>query len=545
MAEHGTENRQSGWRPTRRLLLGATVVGGAVLWGGNTVARLTRSPSSAKDAGRVADVDGYALSLKPLENAPIHDAGLAWLTKGGTVNDASGLSRTPVYGMVEVSSDGDVAKALAFARANGLKVSMAAVRHSMGGHAFDDNALVLDMRKFNAVSVDAAAKTMTVQPGATWHDIQNILHPRFAVKAMQSTDIFSVGGSLSVNAHGMDHQAGSVAGSIRSLRVMLADGSVLTCSGSENADLFRHVVGGYGLFAVVLEATLDIVDNAVYRTTREIIKSEEFPRFFNEVLEPNHEIGLFYGHLSTAPGSFLEDMIVYRYETVAGVPPADQVPIGEPGAVGVKRLIMNMAKWGGPFQELKWFTEKTLEPRFENCTVARSAAMGEGEACLVTRNNPMHDSVPYLFNDLAGETDILHEYFVPRADYNAYIGEVRTILRSQSLPVLNASVRVVHKEDIALNYAPQPAFSLVLYINQPTTVSGNAQMRQLTRALIDTTIRYGGRFFLPYQLHYTGAQLLASYPELPLFLARKRKYDPDELFSSTFYRALKALSPTT
>lgn len=543
MAGQGMGNRQSGWRPTRRLLLGAAVVGGAVLWGGNTVARLMRSPASVKDAGRIPDVDGHALALKPLDNAPSHNAGLTWLTKGGTVNDASGLSRTPIYGLAEVGSEKDVAEALSFARANGLKVSMAAIRHSMGGHAFDDNALVLDMRKFNAVAVDAAARTMTVQPGATWHDIQNILHPRFAVKAMQSTDIFSVGGSLSVNAHGMDHQAGSVAGSIRSLRVMLADGSVLNCSASENTDLFRHVVGGYGLFGVVLEATLDIVDNAVYRTTREIIKSEEFPRFFEEVLEPNREIGLFYGHLSTAPGNFLEDMIVYRYGKVAEQPPGDQPPIGEPGAVGVKRLIMNLAKWGGPFQELKWFTEKTLEPRFESCTVTRTAAMGEGEACLVTRNNPMHDSVPYLFNDLVGETDILHEYFVPRAAYNAYVAEVRTILRNQPLPVLNASVRVVHKEDIALNYAPAPAFSLVLYINQPTTDDGNIQMRQLTRALIDATIRHGGRFFLPYQLHYTGTQLLASYPELPFFLARKRSYDPDELFSSTFYRALKALSP--
>ncbi|WP_410960585.1 FAD-dependent oxidoreductase, partial [Salmonella sp. SAL4357] len=80
---------------------------------------------------------------------------------------------------------------------------MAAIRHSMGGHAFDDGALVLDMRGFNRVEVDAGAMTMTVQPGATWHDIQNKLHPHFAVKAMQSTDIFSVGGSISVNAHGM------------------------------------------------------------------------------------------------------------------------------------------------------------------------------------------------------------------------------------------------------------------------------------------------------------------------------------------------------
>ena len=40
--------------------------------------------------------------------------------------------------------------------------------------------------------------------------------------------------------------------------------------------------------------------------------------------------------------------------------------------------------------------------------------MGDGEACLVSRNDPMHDSVAYLRNNLPDETDILHEYFVPR-----------------------------------------------------------------------------------------------------------------------------------
>jgi len=36
--------------------------------------------------------------------------------------------------------------------------------------------------------------------------------------------------------------------------------------------------------------------------------------------------------------------------------------------------------------------------------------------------------------------------------------------------------------------------------------------------------------------------LLASYPELPAFLASKRQFDPMALFSSTFCRAIKALS---
>ncbi|EFG2587066.1 FAD-binding oxidoreductase, partial [Escherichia coli] len=408
---------------------------------------------------------------------PAFDPDLKWLSQGGTLNDASAMSRTPVYGVVEIRDEADIARALEFAKANGLKVSMAAVRHSMGGQAFDDNALVLDMMKFNKAVVDQSTMTMTVQPGATWHDIQNVLHPKYAVKSMQSTDIFSVGGSVSVNAHGMDHRAGSLAGSIRGLRVMLSDGAILACAPDSNADLFRHVVGGYGLFGVILSADLEIVPNVVYETRRDIIRSEAFPAFFAEHLENDPNVGLFYGHLSTAPGNFLQDMIVYRYDKAADAPSADMPALGEPGAVAVKRIIMNLAKKGWPFQELKWFTEKTLEPEFETCTVPRTAAMAEGEACLVSRNDPMHDSVPYLFNDLPEETDILHEYFVPRAAYNDFIAGARTILANQPLPVLNASVRVVHKEDIALTYAPEPAFALVLYINQTTDEAGNAAQR--------------------------------------------------------------------
>jgi hypothetical protein len=95
-----------------------------------------------------------------------------------------------------------VRNALQFARESRVKVSIAGVRHSMGGHAFARNAIVLDMTRFNRMSLDAEQRVLTVQAGATWHDIQTYLHPRFAVKAMQSTDIFTVGGSISVNAHG-------------------------------------------------------------------------------------------------------------------------------------------------------------------------------------------------------------------------------------------------------------------------------------------------------------------------------------------------------
>lgn len=510
-----------------RLLIGASVL--AIAGAGAYLAPLAAEPSGAKDCGSVLPPvpggRGRSDVAVPEPN---------WSQRGGHVNDASCLSRTAVAGVVRVRSERDVADALRYAAAHSLPVSAAGVKHSMGGQAFRAGGIVLDMRGYDAIRLDAAARTVTVGAGATWHAIQLAVHPRFAVKAMQSTDIFSVGGSISVNAHGMDHQAGAVLGSLRSVRVMLADGRVVTASRDENAELFRHVVGGYGLFGIILSATLDVVPNDVYRSGREIIDYREFPRAFDRIAaDPN--VGLSYVHLSTAPGNLLREALVYTYTRHDADQALDRAALTEVGSTKIRRLLVNLSKKNDSFKRLKWWSEKHLEHRFESCTITRAQAQGSGEACLVARNDPMHDSVAYLFNDLPAETDILHEYFVPRDQIVPFIDGMRAIFQRSGANLVNASIRAVGAEDIALSYAPKAAFSLVLYLNQPTTPAGNAQMRQLTSDLIDLTHAHGGRFFLPYQLHYTPAQLERSYPEIGAFFAAKRLWDPDGRFSNSWY----------
>lgn len=480
-------------------------------------------PTGADDPAKPA-----AVEIKMPANA------LPWVQKGGTINDASCLDRTPVYGIVQAKEIDDIKNALLFAKENGLKVSMAGVKHSMGGQAFYKNALVLDVTKFNKMSLDAEHKILTVQSGATWHDIQNLLHPALAVKAMQSTDIFTVGGSISVNAHGMDHQMGALGQTIKSLRVMLPDGSIQRVSRTENPELFHLVVGGYGLFGVILDAELEVTDNAIYEPGRRIINYQDFPQVFEQEIAGNKDYGLFYAHLSTDPQSFLQEMILYTYKN-AEAGDVEVPPLTEVTNVKLRRLVLNLSKQGPLFMRLKWWAEKNIEPMLESCSISRNQAMKDGEGCLVSRNQPMHDSVKYLRNNLPDETDILHEYFIPRSSFIPFIDRLRQILQDNQTNLLNASVRVVHPEDIALTYAPTEMFSIVLYINQPTDSAGNEQMRRVTGELIDLTTDVGGRFFLPYQLHYTEAQLQRAYPEISSFFAAKKRYDPDLLLTNTVY----------
>ncbi len=143
--------------------------------------------------------------------------------------------------------------------------------------------------------------------------------------------------------------------------------------------------------------------------------------------------------------------------------------------------------------------------------------------------------MPYLKNNLKNDTDILHEYFIPRDQILPFIADMRRIFKADGTNILNVSIRVVRNEDIALNYAPQDAFSVVLYINQVTDTDGNAKMKKVTGELIDATIARGGRFFLTYQLYYTPEQLKESYPEIASFFTYKRSIDPTEMFTNTWY----------
>jgi hypothetical protein len=72
--------------------------------------------------------------------------------------------------------------------------------------------------------------------GMSWRELQDHLDPKgLAVKTMQSDANFSIGGAVSVNAHGRYVGHGPVGHSLRALQLVLADGRVIEASRSEHA----------------------------------------------------------------------------------------------------------------------------------------------------------------------------------------------------------------------------------------------------------------------------------------------------------------------
>jgi FAD/FMN-containing dehydrogenase len=460
-------------------------------------------------------------------------AGLALEKQDGYINDASCLNRTPVYGIIKVRSVDEIRSALKFARDNHLTVSIAGQRHSMGGQTFTANGLVLDMRAFNQLWLDKEGLTLRAQTGATWQQVQFFLDPQgLAVKAMQSINIFTVGGTMSVNAHGIAHRPGPIASTVRSFRIMLADGEIKNASRNENPELFRLALGGYGLFGVLLDVDLDVVPNEAYELQTKYMNFKDIAKYYDQKIAGNDDIGLFYGRLSISPSSYLEEAALHLYKKTnyqGAIPPLE---VRKHDWVG--RLVINFSKTGAFGRRVRWALEKHFDTELHQC-ISRNQAMNGKDDCLVTRNQEMSDSMKYLQNRLE-DTDILQEYFVPPEKAAEFIDGLRKVVAGNGANLLNVTLRIVHKDTVtALPYAKEDMFAFVLYFNQKFNEKDATVLQKTTVDLIDLALKLKGTYYLPYQLYYSREQLRAAYPEIDSFFAAKRKYDPLNILGNKFY----------
>lgn len=441
---------------------------------------------------------------------------------GGTINDASAINRTPVYGIVSVKTEEDIRRTLLYAKKHNLKISIAGAKHSMGRQAFAKDALILDMRGYKKMSVDKERKILFVQSGAIWHDVQVYLNPHhLSVLAMQSIDVPTVGGTIAVNAHGMDHRVGSIASTVKAIRFILANGSIIKLTRNQNEELFKAVIGGYGLLGIILDVELELMVNLTYVEKQKIINSNDFPQEFDQIIK-NKNIHMFYARLSTAPSSFLEEMVLYTFET-AQAKTNESIQLTSESYIKFRRFVLNLGRKNPVGREIKWLGEKYIQPLLQSNASSR--------------NQIMHRSYAYLKNNIKNNTDVLQEYFLPREKVLPFIKELGKVLQKHQLVARNVELRCVYKEGLLLDYAHGDWFGVVLYLN--FNVDEIEKVRVAHKELITIAQNLGGSFYLPYMLSASKEQVEKSYPKFQEFIKLKQKYDPNGLFTSGFYEHYK------
>ncbi|RYI17976.1 MAG: FAD-binding protein, partial [Acetobacteraceae bacterium] len=239
-----------------------------------------------------------------------------------TLNDASLLSETPIFKHVfvkEMPGDALVAALraeLKEAEVAGRPVNIGAARHSMGGQAIprDGHAITYD---FPMVSFTPGAETYTVQAGTRWHQVISALDPfGMSPKVMQSNADFGVASTFSVNAHGWPMPFGPMGSTVRGVKMLLADGSLVSASRTENAELFSAAMGGYGLIGLITEMEVEAVPNALLAPSFQTMPAADFAGAFGATA--GGKVPMAYGRLNIDREGFFDDAMLVTYAQVEG-----------------------------------------------------------------------------------------------------------------------------------------------------------------------------------------------------------------------------------
>src|SRR5262249_53875536 len=201
--------------------------------------------------------------------------------------------------VAEVIAPTTVEEIVGVVRKHDGPISIGGGRYSMGGPTPTPRGGQIDMRSFTRVlAFDSINKTLTAPPAIRGRDIQRRIDPaNLSVKIMQTYADFTVGGSMSVNVHGRYIGLGPLALSVRSFKIVLADGSVVEASPTVNPDIFFGAIGGYGGLGVIVEATLDLAGNVHVKRHNERLPITQYYSYFKQPIRDSAAVILHNGDI--------------------------------------------------------------------------------------------------------------------------------------------------------------------------------------------------------------------------------------------------------
>jgi uncharacterized membrane protein YhaH (DUF805 family) len=405
-------------------------------------------------------------------------------TGGLSVNDVTQINPISVLG---VATPHSVEELQSILKNSTIPVSVGGGHFSMGGHTASPSTLHLDLRQLKEVLYfDPRAKIIRVQSGIRWCDIQKLIDSHeLSVKIMQTYANFTVGGTLSVNAHGRYIGLGPVVLSVRNISLLLADGELVNASPTLNSELFYAAIGGYGAIGVIVEAELDLVENTrVERTQTKLLTVNYLDWFKKNVRGTDASV---FHNADLYPPNYTRARAVTWSRTEK--------------AVTTKSRLQPLRKVYPLEMYFLWAISETPLGKF--------------------RREYIIDPILYLFKKVhwrnfeAGydaaelepigrikRTYVLQEYFVPYERLMEFVPRMTRILNKHNVNTINISIRhALSDPGTLMSWANGETFALVLYYKQRTNNEAKELVGIWTRELIDAVIACGGTYYIPYQMH--------------------------------------------
>lgn len=366
------------------------------------------------------------------------------------------------------------------------------------------------------LAFDEQTGVLQAEAGLSLDTMCRLFLPRgYFTPVSPGTRYVTLGGMVACDVHGKNHhEAGSFGGHIRSLTVRVADGRVIRCSPSEQADLFRATIGGMGLTGTILEAEVGLVRVATPWIYEEREALPDIDAVIAGLKESASRWPMTVAWLdclargrSMGRGVIIRGRWARREEAgwALGRPPRQlPVPVEFPGFA------------------LSSPSVRTFNTLYHGIHALRRRS---GVVHPFTFFYPL-DSLSHWRRLYGRRGFVQYQCVVPEPDVHGPTRKLLTLLAEQRRTSFLCVLKDCGPEGVGLLSFPRPGISVALDI----------PMREGTQELIDAlnaiVIAAGGRIYLAKDALTRAEHLREMEPRLDAFLAARRHWDPDGRFRS-------------
>lgn len=452
------------------------------------------------------------------------------------VNDVhSKLNDTEVCARVDARNEADVVATIERARDRGLPLAVCGGRHAMGGQQFATNGMLLDMSRLDRVlDFEPGTGLIEIESGIQWPKLvreylaaQEGMKDQWGIRQKQTgADRLSIGGALAANIHGRVLANKPIIEDIVSFRIIDAEGRLLNCSREENADLFRLVIGGYGLFGVIVSVTMQLVPRQKMERIVELRTLDELCDAFADRIKAGYRYGDLQFVIDEKCDDFLNKGIFSCYRPVPNDTP---IPDGQ-----------------------TYMTERGWQDLLHLAHIDKSRAFDSFSSFYLSTSEQIYWSDTHQFTTYLDDyhsrlderlcgahpgSEMITELYVPAHMLTGFMEDAKETLRSTGADLIYGTIRLIKEDDESfLAWARQDFVCVIFNLHVEHTDAGLAKSRNAFLRLIDDALRSDGSFFLTYHRYASRAQVSAAYPQFEEFLNEKQRRDPQALFASDWYR---------
>ena len=455
---------------------------------------------------------------------------------GLVVNDVqSRLNATRVARIVRPTTPGEVQDAVREAAANGESLAVAGSRHAMGGQQFLTDGVLLDLsglaqilgldREAGIVHAGAGIEWAALVPGLI--ELQGDALVAWGIRQKQSgADGLSLGGALGSNVHGRGLTMRPIVDDVEWFDLVDATGDLQRVTRASDPDLFRHVIGGYGLFGAITAVGLRLAHRVKVERVVELIDVDDLMSAFATRITDGFLWGDCQFAIDPAGDDFLRVGILSCYRPV---PRATPIPDSQ--------RALSREAWG----RLVYLTH----------TDKAAASQAYIEHYLATSGqiywSDLHQMSQYVgsYHDVldrfVGEADrgseIITELYVPRPALPAFMAQAAEDFRAHAVNMVYGTIRLIERDaETALPWARESYACVIFNFHTSHRPEALAKTAEDFRRVIDRAVALGGSYYLTYHRFATPAQVEAAHPGIRQFLAGKLARDPEERFQSDWYR---------